>query len=87
MYVVEKLIKENRHPLKNLRKIQGILSLADKYSPESLNYGCERALEFNRLIKRFIENCAKSYRPRKENNKSKTPVRQLELICLQGGKK
>lgn len=87
LYVVEKLIKENRHPLKNLRKIQGILSLADKFSPESLNYGCERALEFDRLIKRFIENCAKSYRPKKENNKSKTPIRQLELICLQGGKK
>jgi len=87
LLVIEKLIKENRHPLKNLRKIQGILSLSDKYSPEALNYGCDRALEFNKLVKRFIENCAKSYRPKKDNNKSKTPIRQLDLICLQGGKK
>ena len=86
-FVVEKLIKANRHPLKNLRKIQGILSLEKKYSKEALDYACDRALEFNKLIKRFIENCAKSYRPPRIDSISKTPIRSRELICLQGGKK
>ena len=87
LFVIERLIRANRHPLKNLRKIQGILSLESKYSGEALDYGCEMALEHDRLIKRFIDNCSKNYRPPKEKIVSQAPIRNKELICLQGGKK
>ena len=86
-FVVERLIKANKHPLKNLRKIQGVLALEKKYSTQALDYACDRALVYDKLFKRFIENCAKSYRRPKENNISQTPKRDRELICLQGGKR
>jgi len=86
-FVVERLIKENRHPLKNLRKIQGILGLADKYSREALDFACDRALHFDKLLKRFIENCAKNYRSPKNEIITRSPQRDQNLICLQGGKK
>ena len=81
--LIKRLIKESKHPLKILRKVQGIMGLAKKY-PEAIDYACEMALEFDRLnydnIKRFAQNFKKE---KKEIIKEK-PLRQLQFIFLQG---
>ena len=72
------------HPLRNLTKVMGVLSLADKYKQEALEYGAESALESNKLTYAYIKNCAKNYRAPKEKT-TLLPNRQLEFVCLQGG--
>jgi hypothetical protein len=84
--VIERLFKVEKHPLKNLRKIQGIISLGKIYSGESMEFACGLALEHDRLFYQFIKSCASSYRPRVPSIISTAPVRKLELICLQGDK-
>lgn len=79
--LINRLLKESRHPLKVLRKIQGILRLSKKYSQEIMEYACEQALEFNRFNYDNINRFAKNYST-KPNNQS-APARQLELIYLQ----
>ena len=80
--LVNRLFAQEKHPLKNLRKVQGILRLAKVHSKEAMEYACEQALEFDRLsydnINRFARNFSKKpiYQP--------TPARQLELVYLQG---
>lgn len=84
--LVKKLINENKFPLKILRKVQGILSLKKNFSKEALDYGCEMALEFDRLSYDNIRKFARNYKTNKQKNLFKVPSRQLDLICLQGGK-
>lgn len=81
--LIERLIKEVKHPLKILRKTQGVLRLRDKFSKEALDHGCEQALIFNRLnydnIKRFTENFKKDkYQVPKD-----APIRQEQYTFLQ----
>lgn len=83
--VVKRLIDKGAHPLANLRKIQGIVGLQKKYSSESLEYACERALISNKLFYQYINNCAKSYHPEIDLEVNKVPQRDSSLICLQGG--
>jgi hypothetical protein len=72
------------HPLRNLTKVMGVLSLADKYKSEAIEYGAESALESNKLTYTYVKNCAKNYRAPKEKT-TLLPNRQLEFVCLQGG--
>lgn len=80
--LINRLFAKEKHPLKNLRKVQGILRLVNKYSKEAVEYACEQALDFDRLnydnIKLFAKNFSNKpiYQP--------TPARQSEQIYLQG---
>lgn len=85
LLLVKRLIKQNKFPLKILRKVQGIISLKKKFSNEALEYGCEMALEFDRLNYDNIRKFARNYNPNKHKNDFEVPTRQLDLICLQGG--
>lgn len=81
----DKLSKEARHPLKTLRKTQGILRLSQIFSKDALNYACGMALEFERINYDNIKRFAKNYKRQKDNTVHRPPRRQLELIFLQQG--
>jgi transposase len=72
------------HPLRNLSKVQGVLSLADSISVDALEYASEAALESNKLFYSYIKSCAGHYRPAQEK-RTLLPNRQKEFVCLQGG--
>jgi len=84
LLVVERLLNEDRFPLKNLRRVQGIISLSKQFEKEAMEYGCEMALHFEHLNYDRIRRFAKGYRPHKDVLNT-SPTRQAELICLQGG--
>jgi hypothetical protein len=42
--VVRSLIEKSRHPLMYLRRTQGILRLAKRYSPKALERACQKLL-------------------------------------------
>jgi hypothetical protein len=83
--LIEKVFALDKHPLKNLRKVQGILSLKLKNSNEAIEYGSEMAIEFNKFNYEGIKKFARGYRPKKDDTTDLLPLRQQELICLQGG--
>jgi hypothetical protein len=85
LLVIERLLSEDRFPLKNLRRVQGIISLSKQFEIEAMEYGCEMALHFESLNYDRIRRFAKGYRPHKVDNFNISPIRQMELICLQGG--
>ena len=86
LLLVKRLFDQPRFPLKNLRKVQSLISLSKKYSPEAMEYASESALEMNKYGYHYIKSCAKNYRPKRETRTNQAPARQLEFICLQGGK-
>ncbi len=49
----------SQHAMRNLRKAQGILRLADKYGAQRMEAACQRSLSFGNLhyrsIKRILE--------------------------------
>jgi len=60
---VEKLVAElcsGQHPLRHLRRVQGILRLAKRYpiTAEALDHACQRALSFNKRRLAYIKDCA-----------------------------
>ena len=83
--LVERLMGVD-HPLRYLRRCQGLIALSKKYSEEELDEGCSSALAFEKYHLRFIENVAKAYRgnPKHKNvmtniNRAPNPhVRGLE---------
>lgn len=81
--LVEKVINSHKFPLKNLRKVQGIVALSKIFDNMSLENAAELALEFNKLNFYSIKNFAKNYSPIKP--KESAPQRSMDLICLQGG--
>ena len=83
--VIEKLMRTGQHPLKALRKIQGILGLENKYNKEQLEYGAEMAFEFDKLTYRHVSNYASFWKVKKDECVNIAPIRNSELICLQGG--
>lgn len=83
--LVEAIFAQDKYPLKNLRKVQGILSLKSQFEREAMEYASEMALDFNKMNYDRIKGFAKGYRPRRENQNDLPPIRQQELICLQGG--
>ena len=84
--LIKRLLNQDRFPLKKLRKIQAVIGLKKKFSNDELDYGCEMALELGRYSYRFINSCAKNYLKPKDLRSLEAPQRQLELVCLQGGK-
>lgn len=83
--LIEKLIKMDRFPLKTLRKVQGVLGLANHFSKEALEYGAGLCLEFDRLTYQGLKSFSKNYKY-VEAKLSEAPQRDLSLTCLQGGK-
>ena len=83
--LIEKLIKMDRFPLKTLRKVQGVLALVNTFDKEALDYGAGLCLEFNRLTYTGLKNFAKNYKYIEEKVLV-APQRDLNLICLQGGR-
>lgn len=57
--VVEGLFS-TQYPLQSLRRVQGIIALAKKYSPADLDLACERALLFDKFYVPFIEGLIKN---------------------------
>ena len=80
--LIDRLSREAKHPLKILRKAQGILGLSKTFSKDALSYACAMALEFDRINYDNIKRFAKNYKKEKKN--TGVPKRQLELIFLQG---
>ena len=83
--LVGRLIRMDKFPLKTLRKVQGVLGLSKNYSNDALESGAELCLEFNKLTYMALKNFTKNYQPKNEKVNS-VPVRNINLICLQGGK-
>ena len=83
--LIERLMNENKYPLKNLRKIQGVIRLTTQFEKEAMEYGCEMAMTFEYLNYDRIRRFAKGYRPKCDSNFDSSPTRQIELVCLQGG--
>ena len=81
--LIKRLIKESKHPLKILRKVQGIMRLAKKY-PQAIDYACEMALIFDRLSYDNIKRFAGNFKKDKEETVKEKPVRQLQFTFLQG---
>lgn len=85
LLLIERLLSEDRFPLKNLRRVQGILQLSKQFDKEAMEYGSEMALHFDYLNYDRVRRFAKGYRPEKNNEFNISPTRQADLICLQGG--
>jgi hypothetical protein len=83
--LVEKILALDRFPLKNLRKVQGILALKTQLTQVEMEYASEMSIEFNRMNYDRFKRFAKGYRPNKDTDLDLRPARQQELICLQGG--
>lgn len=83
--LIERLMNENKYPLKNLRKIQGVIKLTTQFEKEAMEYGCETAMTFEYLNYDRIKRFAKGYRPKSDSDFDSSPTRQIELVCLQGG--
>lgn len=48
-------------PLQGLRRAQGILNLANKYSKDAMEYACSMAIKFNKRRYAYIKECAVHY--------------------------
>jgi uncharacterized circularly permuted ATP-grasp superfamily protein len=83
----KRLAEEPRHPLKNLGKLQGVLSLAEVLGAVALEAAVGMALEHDKTTYAYIKQCAKNYRPEEDSFEAMAPRRQLEFVCLQGGRK
>jgi hypothetical protein len=85
LLLIERLMNENKYPLKNLRKIQGIIKLSTQFEADAMEYGCEMAMKFEYMNYDRIKRFAKGYRPKGDLDFDTSPSRQIELVCLQGG--
>lgn len=71
------------HPLRHLRRCQGLLRLTKTYSREAIEYACHQATLFNRPRLAYITDCARRFdlygnRP----ISTKTPERDLSSVYL-----
>ena len=86
-FLMKKLIQEPKHPLKNLRKAQSLMSFEKKYGREALEWACTPAILFEKYNYHYIKKCLENYqRNLKTQTTNGVPQRQESLICLQGGK-
>ena len=83
--LILRLMVSDCHPLKSLRKIQNVLSLIGHYSNEALEYAADVAVEFEKTNYSAVKNFAKNYRPPRVKIEEQSPLRDQQLICLQGG--
>jgi transposase len=81
--LVEKLLS-GEHPLRHLRRVQGILRLAKYHplTPQALDHACQRALVFHKTRLAYIKDCALFFVAHGQRPKLLTPHRQPETIHL-----
>jgi hypothetical protein len=84
---VEKLVDKlfsTDHPLRHLRRVQGILRLAKRYpiTPEALNHACQRALLFNKTRLSYIKDCALYFLSHGQRPTLIAPSRQADTLHL-----
>jgi hypothetical protein len=84
---VEKLVEQlfgGSHPLRHLRRVQGILRLAKRYpiTPEALDHACQRALSFNKTRLSYIKDCARYFVAHGQRPTLVTPQRKPDTVHL-----
>lgn len=84
---VEKLVEQllsGHHPLRHLRRVQGILRLSKSYpiTAEALDHACQRALTFNKTRLAYIKDCALFFATHGQRPQLLTPQRQADTIHL-----
>ncbi|MFQ5684915.1 MAG: IS21 family transposase [Candidatus Binatia bacterium] len=84
---VEKLVEEllsGQHPLRHLRRVQGILRLGKTYpiTPEALDHACHRALTFRKTRLAYIKDCALFFIAHGHKPHMVSPHRQPESLHL-----
>jgi hypothetical protein len=84
---VEKLVDQlfsSSHPLRHLRRVQGILRLAKRYpiTPEALDHACQRALTFNKTRLAYIKDCAHYFVTHGQRPTLLTPKRKADTVHL-----
>jgi transposase len=70
------------HPLKYLRRSQGILRLSRKYSKASLEYACDMALKFKRPRLNYIQDCAQHFEKNGNRPRLTAPHRDPNTLHL-----
>jgi transposase len=75
------------HPLRHLRRVQGILRLAKStgLSPEALNHACKLALSFKKLRLVYIKECAVFYQQHGNRPQLVAPERPADAVHLYEG--
>jgi hypothetical protein len=84
---VEKLVQKllgGQHPLRHLRRVQGILRLAKSHpiTPEALDRACQRALIFGKTRLAYIKDCVVYFVTHGQRPTLLTPRRQADSIHL-----
>jgi len=84
---VEKLVDQllsGEHPLRHLRRVQGILRLSKSYplTPEAVDHACQRALTFNKTRLAYIKDCALYFVTHGQRPTLLTPQRQADTVHL-----
>ena len=84
---VEKLVDKlfaTDHPLRHLRRVQGILCLAKRYpiTLEALNHACAQALLFNKTRLSYIKDCALYLVRHGQRPSLLAPSRQADTVHL-----
>lgn len=84
---VEQLVGEllsGQHPLRHLRRVQGILRLAKRYpiTPEALDHACQRALSFNKKRLAYIKDCALYFVSHGQRPTLMAPQRKPDTVHL-----
>jgi hypothetical protein len=84
---VEQLVSElcaGEHPLRHLRRVQGILRLAKRYpiTAEALDHACQRALTFNKKRLAYIKDCALYFVTHGQRPTLVTPQRKPDTVHL-----
>ena len=81
--LVDKLFSTD-HPLRHLRRVQGILRLAKRYpiTLEALNHACAQALLFNKTRLSYIKDCALYFLSHGQRPTLIAPSRQPDSIHL-----
>jgi hypothetical protein len=84
---VEKLVQKllcGQHPLRHLRRVQGILRLAKSHpiTPEALDHACQRALIFGKTRLAYIKDCALYFVTHGQRPTLVTPSRHPDSIHL-----
>jgi len=84
---VEKLVDlllSGQHPLRHLRRVQGILRLSKSHpiTPEALDHACQRALSFNKTRLAYIKDCALYFVTHGQRPTLLAPKRQADTVHL-----
>lgn len=84
---VEQLVDElcsGQHPLRHLRRVQGILRLSKRYpiTAEALDHACQRALTFNKKRLAYIKDCALYFVSHGQRPTLMAPQRKPDTVHL-----